>query len=247
MVPDGIVKIMFGFGEPVSMVDAVDPRRRCDAASLVNALRTTAVIGQHSGLLHGVTALLTPLAAYRVFSVPAPQWTDEPVDPVAFLGREGRFLTERLAECSGWDQRFALLDAVFVARFSKGRTCGPDLVHAWRKLHRTAGRARVEELAADCCCSRRHLERRFRECVGLSPKAMAQILRLQSALQLRQGGLRWAQVAAETGYYDQAHFDHVFRSMIGCTPSRFHAHRTTAFSGDPLDFLPGRVTSVLLP
>jgi AraC-like DNA-binding protein len=64
----------------------------------------------------------------------------------------------------------------------------------------------------------------FRAEIGLSPKAYARVRRLQAALRLL-GSMSGAQVAAEIGYFDQAHFVREFRSFTGMTPTQYTEQR----------------------
>lgn len=246
MVPDGVVKLMLGFGEPLSVVDPFDRARCGHGTSLANGVRTTAAIGEHTGLISGVSVLLTPLAAYRFFGVPLSEWTNLSVCP-SDLGRADLTrLAARLAAVPDWKGRFALLDQVLQAGLRTGPEHSPEVAWAWSVLERTAGRIRVEELAEATGWSRRHLERRFRLQTGLTPKGAAQVMRLQSALRLKEAGASWANAAAQAGYHDQPHFDRTFKAMTGHTPSRFRADRTAASEGDVADFVPGQITSVIL-
>ena len=84
-----------------------------------------------------------------------------------------------------------------------------------------AGRYRWTTLATWTGVSRRHLERRFQEVVGLSPKRFARITRFQHALRIfEQGasGHRGVATAAACGYADQAHFIREFSELAGCSP-----------------------------
>lgn len=72
-------------------------------------------------------------------------------------------------------------------------------------------------------------------------------MRLQAALRLKESGVSWAEAAAQGGYHDQPHFDRTFKAMTGRTPSRFRADRTAASARDAQDFVPGQVTSAILP
>ena len=69
--------------------------------------------------------------------------------------------------------------------------------------------------------SRRRLVARFREEIGLPPKAVARLFRFEHALELADGGAGWAEVAVAAGYYDQAHLINEFRSITGITPRQY--------------------------
>ncbi|MFG2653437.1 helix-turn-helix domain-containing protein [Streptomyces sp. NPDC048436] len=246
VVPDGNVKIMVGFGQPVRVVDARTPERSVTAPSLVTGIRATAAIGEHTGGAHGILILLTPMAAYRIFGIPAPEWSDLHDDPLGLLGPPARSLAERLVACVSWDERFAELDYLLESRMALGPSFVPEVVGAWRALRRSSGTLRISDLANASGWSRRHFERRFRAHMGVTAKEAAQIVRLQAALQLRRMGSSWARVAAELGYHDQPHFDHTFRAMVGCTPGSFQESRSGVAFDAAQDFLPGHVSSALL-
>jgi AraC-like DNA-binding protein len=80
--------------------------------------------------------------------------------------------------------------------------------------------ANVNAVADDLGVSERHLRRIFREALGVSPKAFAKLTRFHRALRaVRQDGhASWASIAAEAGYYDQAHLIAEFRAIAGVTP-----------------------------
>lgn len=54
----------------------------------------------------------------------------------------------------------------------------------------------------------------FREQVGLAPKAVARILRFEGLCRrLGADPARWADIASECGYHDQAHLNGDFRQL----------------------------------
>jgi AraC-like DNA-binding protein len=68
----------------------------------------------------------------------------------------------------------------------------------------------------------RELQRWFRDSVGISPKWMIQRYRLHEALlALEHGEGSIADVAAQLGYSDQAHFARDFKALIGVPPSKY--------------------------
>lgn len=80
---------------------------------------------------------------------------------------------------------------------------------------------RIDDIARNAACGRRHLERLFREQVGLPPKTLGLITQLQRAVRLRRTfeDWSWSRIAAESGYYDQSHLIAAFRRIGGDAPS----------------------------
>jgi AraC-like DNA-binding protein len=66
-----------------------------------------------------------------------------------------------------------------------------------------------------------HLCRVFREAVGLTPHAYQTQVRVRRAKSLLRAGLPIALVAAEAGFYDQAHLTRHFKRIVGLTPGRY--------------------------
>ncbi len=92
-----------------------------------------------------------------------------------------------------------------------------------------AGIGGADGLAARLGIGRRALERLFRQEIGLSPKLLARIERLQRVLASLENAApdtRWPDLALRHGYADQSHLIRDFRLIAGTTPRRFLAERT---------------------
>ncbi|MGK3971413.1 helix-turn-helix domain-containing protein [Sorangium sp. So ce118] len=80
---------------------------------------------------------------------------------------------------------------------------------------------RVESVAERLGVTARHLRRAFTESVGIGPKEFARTVRLQRAVRMAATSKDWVRIAAEAGYYDQAHLIGDFRELVGLTPGAF--------------------------
>jgi AraC-like DNA-binding protein len=81
----------------------------------------------------------------------------------------------------------------------------------------------VRQLAERLGRSTRTIQRAFADDIGLAPKALLRIVRIQRAmaLALRHQALGWSTIAVRAGYADQPHFVRDFRSLVGCSPREF--------------------------
>ncbi|MFE9018980.1 helix-turn-helix domain-containing protein [Streptomyces sp. NPDC007808] len=245
--PIGAATLLLGFGEPVRISRAGRPTDTL--VCVYCGPTTTPAVGEHSGRLAGVEVLLMPWAAFTLFGTPQYELANRTVDPDELphaLGTRVGELAAALAALPTWEARFRLLDDVFARWSDAGTPCSRRVVRAWAELTRTGGAIPVRRLADDVGWSVRHLENRFREQIGLGPKAAARVLRLQRARTLLAAGRGQAETAAVCGYYDQAHLSGEFKAMTGCTPREFTAARRTPGHVPAPDRLTGAATSLAL-
>lgn len=71
--------------------------------------------------------------------------------------------------------------------------------------------------------SRRQLERKFQQEIGLSPAYLKQLHRVKKSRQLiaKNPALQLTQIAHDCGFYDQAHFIRHFHKITGQTPGQY--------------------------
>lgn len=117
----------------------------------------------------------------------------------------------------------SLLDRTLAAWLARGQAPAPAIVRAWRRLRESGGQLRITDLAAEVGTSRRYLEMRFAEQIGLAPKSVARIARFHSAARLITTASRrdLSDLAFACGYSDHAHLDREFKEISGCAPTQF--------------------------
>jgi AraC-like DNA-binding protein len=84
-------------------------------------------------------------------------------------------------------------------------------------------------LAAKAGRSVRTVQRAFDTEVGLSPRTLIRLSRMQRALRMARArpALPWIAIAAACGFHDQPHFVREFRELVGELPSRIAPHEDT--------------------
>ncbi|MFF4125575.1 helix-turn-helix domain-containing protein [Microbispora rosea] len=228
-LPSSDVVMLITFGNPIQLPRPPRGGEGGSSACLVAALHDRVAVTGHSGLQYGVEVRLSPLRAYSLLGLPMNAISNELVDMAALLGTNAAHLTERLAAAPDWRRRFDILNAALTARVAAGPAPDPAVRWAWQRLKSGAGATPIAVLAEQIGWSRRHLERRFGQQVGLPPKTVARIFRFERALGLladRSRGL--AEIAVRAGYSDQAHFSRELRALTQRTPRELTASLRSA-------------------
>jgi AraC-like DNA-binding protein len=218
---NGVVLIL-SFGEPLRLLDAEGSDRLHQ--SFTGGLSDGPTYTEHPGHQHGIQIDLTPPAARALLGMPLRELTNRVVSLEDVLGPSAAELIERLYELPGWHERFGLLDGALGRRLERGSDAvPPPLYAAWSRLMDTRGRVEIEALARELGYSRRHLSARFGEEFGLPPKTYARVLRFEHAAERlsHDTGVRFAEIAQDCGYYDQAHLNRDFREFAGTTPGDY--------------------------
>lgn len=132
------------------------------------------------------------------------------------------FAGEVLAEEDD-DCRVTLADAFLAGRLPAAAP-GYDLVLAVvASMLEDRSLVRVDQVTRLHGVSARTLQRLFRHYVGMSPKWVLTRYRLHDAASRleREEGVPIGAVAADAGYFDQAHFCHEFKALLGLTPAEY--------------------------
>ncbi|MGW6539124.1 helix-turn-helix domain-containing protein [Streptomyces sp. NPDC055051] len=232
--PSRALTAVISLSDPLEVAaDADDGAPVTRYGSVAGGLMCRSVAIHHDGRQYGLQVSLTPLGARAVYGMPAAELAHRLVPLDGLLGAHAAELADRVRSAPTWAARFAALDESLLR--AVGRAAGgargddvrgvrgvrPEVAEAWRRLVAARGRVQVGAVAAELGWSRRHLTERFRGEVGLSPKTFARVLRFEHAHELAAVGdpLPWGDVAARTGYADQAHLVREWREFTGRTPT----------------------------
>ena len=217
------VILLFSFGYEWRIGSATDPSRpAARVGSFIAGLHEACVTTEHDGESHGLQVSLTPPGGFALLGLPMDELAGRTVDAPAVLGAR-ETLGEELADLDDWPNRFALLDRALLRRLGRTRPPSSEVMWAWDQLSRGYGRVPVGDLTAELGWSRRRIASRFREEVGLTPKRAARLLRFERARALLDGADRpsLADVALESGFYDQSHLSNEFRRVTGVSPAAY--------------------------
>lgn len=130
-------------------------------------------------------------------------------------------LQHRIAAANSIDQRLNALESWLLQQAHRRNAQTGLIQHLLPRLQ--FSNESIDELSNQITISRRQLERKFREEVGLSPIQVKQFHRIRRARQIIMLHPETAltDVAQEVGFYDQAHFIRHFQKITGQTPGQY--------------------------
>jgi AraC-like DNA-binding protein len=222
VLPDGAIRLMFDFADVPSAGAGTDTEK--GPSMRVAGASAAATVLQLSGRLEGVSVALHPGAAAILLGMPAGEIENRTISLDTLWGAEVHALIGQMHEARDDASRVALLTAALQRRMSGEATLNQQRAsHAARLVTRAKGRLSLRQAANAVNVGERRLQQLFYEHVGVSFRAWSRLSRLHACLRLirQQPDPAWADVAAEAGFYDQAHLANEFRALCGLSPTLF--------------------------
>jgi len=217
ILPDGCVELIVNFADPFSERGPhgfVRQPQHFVVGQMEQALEIVP-----TGRVHLLGIRFQPSGARRILGVPIHELSGRIV-PMDALHRELGAAVRSACAASNGPARLRILEAALCRRATAGKPADPAVWGALKHMLETDGCAPVQELLAAAGISRRQLERKFKDWVGLTPRTLGRILRFQKVFKaLESGAANWAEVAADCGYFDQSHLIRDFRQFAGECPS----------------------------
>jgi AraC-like DNA-binding protein len=227
IVADGCVELVLNFADPFEQIDSAGDRIRQPRDLLVGPSLQPAV-AVPTGAVDLLGLRFRPGRTSAFLRTPMCSLTDRFV-PLSSVVSGAARLSDDLREQRA-DRRLNHLAQVFSVRADRSAS-GPAsaVASALDAIDRRRGVVSIAAVASIAGVSTRHLERRFREEVGLGAKHVARLARIHHAIEVMQTrpAFTGADIAAHCGYTDQAHLIRECRELTGTTPSRLAASETT--------------------
>lgn len=219
LAPDGHAGMVFCYREPLMQSDGA-------------LLPASFIYGQisrfhdlRSGVRNGMlVVVLQPYALFRLTGMPAQELTDELISLPLVFGKAGQQLENELLHAEDNNSRLQLIIQFLAGRVQQSRPGASSIIlEALPLIYQNSGWMQVAALSEGLHITERHLERKFREQVGLSPKQFLRTIRFRHQLKSLQQrpAPTLTQLAHNAGYYDQPHFNKEFRMLAGITPKQY--------------------------
>ena len=139
------------------------------------------------------------------------------------FGDNGKKLEEDVINSDSNHERIKLIESFLLSKLSEPTTIDAITRSCVEVIFQSQGQIGVVELADKMNINRRNMERKFTSLIGISPKQLARVARLQATMKMleQKNFTTLTSLAYENGYYDQAHFIKDFKEFTGLSPKLF--------------------------
>jgi AraC-like DNA-binding protein len=215
IIPDGRPVLIFNLDQPFESLTASAWKRQ--PQSFIVGQITQPLLLRANGPAKMLGINFHPHGASHVLGMPFNELTDSAIALDDISIKLHRRL-KRLGESSQMDG-LAAMDAAMNEIILGDRHEVDFLVSAAVSMfEHSSGLVNVANVARMLGVSSRHLQRRFLETVGISPKLFSRMQRFQRVFQAMER-LNWVNTAIDCGYYDQAHLIKDFQEFAGKAPT----------------------------
>ena len=193
-----------------------------------------------TGETHCVGVVTTPIGCRAVFGTDPTPLRGRVVDLLAAWPAARSLRADLLRSRGDADDLLDRTEQVLLAGLDESDR-GLERCAAAVDLLQDAPARPVADVAAALGVSHGHLDREFTRVVGLSPRTLARVLRVRRLLEQIdvQDRVAWTRLAADLGWYDQAHLVRDVTRHTGVPPTAYVAAQRRFLDVD--DLTPGFV------
>jgi AraC-like DNA-binding protein len=229
LLPDGHSEIVFQLGgafERWPLGEAA--RRQVMKHSYVIGSRSHTVLTRDLGPVTVAGIKLDPRALRWLLGIPLTELRDSTVS-LDELGQRGLVqLEEAVARAASSSDVAAVFDRYLLHALADLPPADAAVEQLLRHIRSSRGALAIMEWVHERRVDARHLERRFADAVGMTPKRLARIVRFKHGYHALLAGA--AQPTSSRGplaaphrhldgFYDQSHFNKEFRTFVGASPT----------------------------
>ncbi len=223
VIADGCIEMCFILGDDVRRFTSetdyiIQPR------AMVLGQITKPCYVQPTGYVNTFAVRFYPYGFANFITRPIRELADKETPLTSLFEEQSvRVLEQKIIEAPSTRSRIELVENFLLGKLKDQSIIENIVKSTIDALSQTKGSMSINSVLKDDLSKRRNLERKFSKQVGISPKQLGKIIRLQAALKLilNNKGEKLTQIAYESEYYDQAHFIKDFKEFTGTNPKEY--------------------------
>lgn len=223
--PTGYTAITFNFLDTYEVCSGTDVEFTRNPPAVVVGQQTKNYKLKFSGHIQQLGIVLKPTAVATLFDYSLRGVIDKRIALELVIGDAAcQLLFDRLKKEKRTEYRLALLHSFLLEAMQGYETKLNVADLAGDIILKNKGAITIEQLLDELCVSRRHLERKFTDKVGLTPKQYCRIVRMAhiSNIVAHQEEIDWQDLVYNGGFHDQNHFIKDFKALNKLSPTKYH-------------------------
>jgi AraC-like DNA-binding protein len=172
-----------------------------------------------------IIAVFQPNGMHQLLGIPANEFQNSIVSIDDIFGQKGMDFQDKLSEENNVEKKIGLLNHFFNTLISKKIFSNQFIINnSLDFIIANKGLSSVKQLVEYTGYTERHLERKFKECIGLNPKKFGNIIRLHYFLKLikdKSESTNLTGICYDAGFSDQSHLIKEFRKHTGISPTEY--------------------------
>lgn len=232
IIPDGCIEMAFVFGDEIKRYTSEDEFIIGPREVIIGQITETTYI-EPTGYVDSFAVRFYPYGFAAFVSTPLEALANTETPLAQFFGEEtSETLAQRMNRADDTAARIAIVEEFLLSRLSDRGTIDTIVRTTIETMLATKGSGAINAMLRNDASKRRQLEREFKQKIGISPKQLGKVIRLQAALKrvLNRQSETLTEIAYESEYYDQAHFIKDFKEFTGITPKKFLGSEQMALS-----------------
>jgi len=186
-----------------------------------------------TGELNILVVVFQPYALYALSGIASVELNDSLIKLNELFKREAEDLEDRVLNETDIKNKIEHIENFVFKKLADVLYPDKTLTGALKLINNHKGNISVSHLLNILPITEKQLERRFNQYIGISPKRFTAIVKLQyflKNLQCHFPDTKIADIAYQSGYYDQAHLNNYFKRNIGITPSAYKTNNLLAIN-----------------
>ena len=224
ILPDGCIEMVLHYGDPYRQYFE-DGSSILQPKSFIYGQITKYIEIAPTGVSGIISARFLPDGISPFINLPVSSLENKAVPLAEVFFEDGKKLEEKMLKANDNKERIKLIETFLLSRLTEPTTIDTITKSCVEVIFQSKGQIGLAELADKMNINRRNMERKFIAAIGISPKQLARVARLQATLKMleQKKFTSLTEIAYENGYFDQAHFIKDFKEFTGISPKSFFA------------------------
>jgi hypothetical protein len=231
IIPDGCIEMTFNLEDQIKRYTSED-EFIIHPNFMVMGQRTKSYDIKPIGNVNSFAVCFYPYGFANFVGTPLEDLVDIETPIENLFGKTtSKALEQNIVEAAHTEERIKIVELFLLNQLHQNKTIENLVKTTVDTLLTTNGSSSINQILKDDLSKRRQLERNFKKQIGISPKQLGKVLRLQTALKMLLNDKEsLTNIAYESEYFDQAHFIKDFKEFIGTTPKEFLGNENMTLS-----------------